>query len=319
MADVRVSELPAAGDGLNGDLYMVVQNGASKKQTRAQLKQSLGVSLTDLGGAASGINGDITQLTNLTTDLSIAQGGTGASDAASARSNLGVRNVSTRYIDGLELVWGASAITVQPGSCYIPGSSFLYELTAAATITLAGLTANTLYHVYAYAGAGNAPSVELSTAVPVANALGGYSKTSDVTRRYLGTVLASSATAVYRFVQDGSRMYYNAPGITAAPFAILLSGAAVAPGANVSVASVVPITGVAVTVQAVNNDTGVAARISNDDIGPITNLNFRQMVRPNSSIEIDALISSTRNISYGYETTPASVIALRVSGYTFKR
>ena len=114
-------------------------------------------------------------------------------------------------------------------------------------------------------------------------------------------------------------MYYNAPGISAAPFAILLTGSAVLPGANVSVATVVPITGVAATVQAVNNDPSVLARISNDDIGAITNANFRQLVRPNSGVEIDALISSTRNISYAYDATPTSVVTLRVSGYTFKR
>lgn len=319
MADVRLSELPAASDGVNGDLYMVVQSGTSKKQTRAQLKQSLGVSLTDLGAAASGINSDIKQLTALTTALSIAQGGTGGTDAPGARSSLGVRNVSTRYIDGLELVWGASAITVQPGACYIPGSSFLYELTTAATINLTGLTANTLYHVYAYAGAGNAPSVELSSVAPVANALGGYSKTSDVTRRYLGSVLASSATAVYRFVQDGSRIYYNAPGITAAPFAILPTGSAVLPGASVAVGAVVPLTAVAIVLQAGNNDPSVVARISNDDLGPITVNNFRQTVRPATVLEIDALISSTRTISYAFDTTPTSVLTLRVSGYTFKR
>lgn len=315
----RVSELPAAVDGLNGDTYMVVQNGTSKKQTRAQLKQSLGVSLTDLGAAASGVNGDITQLTNLSTDLSIAQGGTGASDAASARSNLGVRNVSTRYIDGLEVVWGANSVIVQPGSCFIQASNFLFELTAAATINLTGLTANTEYHIYAYAGAGNAPSVELSSAAPVASALGGYTKTGDTSRRYLRTLLAASATTAYRFVQDGSRVYYNAPGITAAPFAILPTGAAVMPGANVAPGVVVPLTAVAITLQATNNDPSVVARISNDDIGSITTNNFRQVLRPATAVEIDALISFTRTISYAFDTTPTSVLTLRVSGYTFKR
>ena len=44
---------------------------------------------TNLGAASSGSNSDITELTGLTTDLTIAQGGTGASTASSALDNLG--------------------------------------------------------------------------------------------------------------------------------------------------------------------------------------------------------------------------------------
>lgn len=48
-----------------------------------------GAARTNLGAAASGANSDITSLSGLTTALSVAQGGTGSTTAAGARTNLG--------------------------------------------------------------------------------------------------------------------------------------------------------------------------------------------------------------------------------------
>ena len=49
-----------------------------------------GAARTNLGAAASGANTDITSLGGLTTDIAVADGGTGAGTASAARTNLGV-------------------------------------------------------------------------------------------------------------------------------------------------------------------------------------------------------------------------------------
>lgn len=51
---------------------------------------------TNLGAAASGANSDITSLSGLTTPLSVAQGGTGAATAANARTSLGLGTLATQ-------------------------------------------------------------------------------------------------------------------------------------------------------------------------------------------------------------------------------
>ena len=65
-----------------------------------------------LGAASSGANGDITSLTNLTTDLSVTQGGTGASTAAGALTNLLPTQTGNSgkvlATDGTNTSWAAS-------------------------------------------------------------------------------------------------------------------------------------------------------------------------------------------------------------------
>ena len=72
---------------------------ASRTINGKPLSSNVVLSNTDISGSASaGANSDITSLTGLTTALSIAQGGTGSTTAAGARTSLGLGTVSTYNI-----------------------------------------------------------------------------------------------------------------------------------------------------------------------------------------------------------------------------
>ena len=86
MAFVKISDLPAASSAAGTDELEANQSGTSRKVTAAQLRAGL---------AASGVNSDITSLTGLTTALSLAQGGTGATTASGARTALELGTAAT--------------------------------------------------------------------------------------------------------------------------------------------------------------------------------------------------------------------------------
>jgi hypothetical protein len=70
--------------------------------------QTLAANIGTIGSkAASGANSDITSLSGLTTALSIAQGGTGATSASAARTALGVGTISTQASDSVSITGGS--------------------------------------------------------------------------------------------------------------------------------------------------------------------------------------------------------------------
>ena len=84
MANVKISALPAASAGGAAQEFEINDSGTSKKLTSAQVK-----TFVNSDRAALGANSDITSLSGLTTAISIAQGGTGATSAGAALTALG--------------------------------------------------------------------------------------------------------------------------------------------------------------------------------------------------------------------------------------
>lgn len=80
----KISELPAVTTASSTDTLPVVQGGITKKETIAQI-------FTD----------------NLGVDLAVQNGGTGASDAATARTNLGLGTISTQNSNNVTITGGS--------------------------------------------------------------------------------------------------------------------------------------------------------------------------------------------------------------------
>jgi hypothetical protein len=149
---LTVGQINLGGTHVTGTLGIV--NGGTGSTTAATAR-------TNLGAAASGANSDITELTGLTTDLSIAQGGTGASTftangiiygngtnplQSTAAGTTGQCLVATT---GVAPSWGTCGLgsesdTLQTvtarGATTTIASTFQGGLTSSGTTTLSGAT-----------------------------------------------------------------------------------------------------------------------------------------------------------------------------------
>lgn len=83
----KISQLPSAGALTGTEQVPVNQSGTTVQFLLSALKTWI---LTSTGFANAGANSDITSLSGLTTPLSLAQGGTAATSAATARTSLGL-------------------------------------------------------------------------------------------------------------------------------------------------------------------------------------------------------------------------------------
>jgi len=81
----KISQLPSAGALTGTEQVPINQSGTTVQVLLSAIRTWLNTSF-----AASGANSDITSLSGLTTPLSLSQGGTAATSAATARSSLGL-------------------------------------------------------------------------------------------------------------------------------------------------------------------------------------------------------------------------------------
>ena len=277
-----------------------------------------------ISAAKSGANSDITSLAGLTTALSIAQGGTGATTAAQAVINLGITPDSLTQIEGLILRrTSAGVVTVGTGSAYVQSEGKSLVLTSPIVVNLSGLSTGTFYHFYLWNNAG-ATQIELAGTAPSAYSHPACNKGGDTSRRYVGSILASSATDCYDFkMSSGNRMVYNTNISSAAPFQLILGGRATT-STTVSCSTFAPITTTIVQVHLGNNiDSDASARFSNSDVGAASSSNWIWTASADPSAQfsdVELPVNSSQQFNYILDSAGTTGgVYCRGRGYFFNR
>lgn len=222
----------AADDGLSFDVSIV--DGTAWEIRTGCVYSNTGTSLArgTLEDSSTGSAISLTSSAVVTATMSAGRG-----------NSLGI--LEKAAIAGLQMQWvSASAITIATGGAFIESLGRVYEVPTAIALTgLTTLTASTLYHVYLYDNAGTPAAEVVTTAPATAYFASARSKTSDTTRRYLGSVYVNASQQISAFqhhAESGLVVYRNASGST--PSLRILNGGTATTNTAVACSAFVPTT-----------------------------------------------------------------------------
>ncbi|MDA5337793.1 hypothetical protein LRM36_05115 [Stenotrophomonas maltophilia] len=217
-------------------------------------------------------------------------------------------------ICGLQMVWNSgTSITFTSGFAAIQSLGGLLSFPSPITKAGLSLSASTWYHAYGYSNAGT-PDVEIVTTAPASTSFSGTarSKTSDPSRRYLGSIRTDAAGQIYRFRQVGDQIFYMAK-FEDAPFRVLANGQQTT-YTTVALSAIVPVTAPVATLGITNVDPAVGALYSND-----SGASYEYTCNPNFFQGLTVPMNSASEIQYKMIVTPTAGLYIDCLGYTYER
>ncbi len=194
------------------------------------------------------------------------------------------------------------------------------EVPSRITVVLSGLTAGSFYAVYVFDNAGTT-AVEVSLTGPAAPYRGtARSKTSDPTRRFLGWILAASATTMRKFSWGPRGVVLWLESIDATPFRVLTDGRATVK-TTVPCAAVVPPTSCRALVYHQNFHTSSAFFGSSDDAFVLSSTSWLDKILGNDSSSSETHLDSSQAFTYRFLSGPTTTDSLysHVRGYVEAR
>ncbi len=236
-----------------------------------------------------------------------------------------VGTVTEGYINGAVLTYSSTTqVQVTTGTVHIQSSGSLMRITSAITIS-PSLSTNTWYHCYVYNNSGT-PAGECVTTAPDSPYTGtARSKTSDTTRRYVGSIRTDGSSQIRKFVMSGGGNYRTILWMldtTASPFRVLSGGLATT-NTNVDLSAVVPNVSSLIKVARIRfvnlSSAAVYVFVDNADMtgtNPAGASGFTG-IGQNADVAISIPINSSQIIRYAYSggTPTGSGAFIEVQGY----
>ncbi len=236
-----------------------------------------------------------------------------------------VGTVTEGYINGAMLTYSSTTqVQITTGTVHIQSSASLMRITSTLTVS-PSLSSNTWYHCYVFSNAGT-PSAECVTTAPASPYVGtARSKTSDTTRRYVGSIRTDGSSQIRKFIMSGGGSFRTILWMldtTASPFRVLSGGLATV-NTNVDLSAVVPNVSSLIKVARIRlvnlSSAAVYVFVDNSDMSgtnPASASGFTG-IGQNADVAISMPINSSQIIRYAYSggTPSGSGAFIEVQGY----